>query len=140
MPDLKTAENVARILRRHPYVHDVLVFGSIARDGKGRDIDLAIVTEDALADDFVEMTENALLYREGVYGAAALRLRTASWALGPKFRGTLREVYREVGHCDLDVFVFPHDWRDRLDELQNAFPHEDPNFMANIARDACQVV
>lgn len=36
----------------------------------------------------------------------------------------------------LDIFLFPPDWRERLDELQEALPHTDPDFMRNIARDA----
>ncbi len=35
-----------------------------------------------------------------------------------------------------DVFLFPANWRDRLDTLQKMGRHSDPNFMANVARDA----
>jgi hypothetical protein len=35
----------------------------------------------------------------------------------------------------IDVYIFPPDWLKRLDELQAVFPHEDPNFMRNIAAD-----
>lgn len=36
----------------------------------------------------------------------------------------------------VDVFVFPPDWRNKLDELQLILSHTDPEFMQNIARDA----
>jgi hypothetical protein len=40
----------------------------------------------------------------------------------------------------LDLFFFNEHWRDDVESLQAAFPHEDPNFMTNILRDAIRII
>ena len=70
--------------------------------------------------------------------------------------GRLRQVAHQILRWDLyllllnaqvdlelrskfDLFLFTDDWRERLDYYQEALPHEDPNFMRNIARDAIKL-
>lgn len=42
----------------------------------------------------------------------------------------------EYPNTPLDIFLFPKNWKDRLDELQHALPHSDPEFMKKLALDA----
>lgn len=138
MVDWKTALVVAEILRCHPRVQEVQVFGSVARSGRGRDLDLILVSGEGVATDFLRSARYALsdrsAYREE---GRSIRLQIARRVLGSSFEThTLTQVSRVVIRTELDVFIFPPDWRGRLTELQAALPHGDPQFMRKIAQDA----
>ena len=105
----------------------VIVYGSVARHGCGNDLDLIIVATETMWQKFKQkVLENSL-----GYCGAFTRHDVAYEMLGKPF-----EELEGNGLGMVDVYIFPPDWTNRLDELQASFPHEDPNFMRNIATDA----
>lgn len=140
--DTAQAKEVARIFLRHPHVHQVEVFGSVARDGSGNDLDLILITDEDRALAFMEIAESEIklwaqsLAQESVYNNPHLRQEVAVRVLGDGFAEFLTAAGRIVDVAHLDIFVFAPDWRDYLETLQEALPHHDPDFMWHIARDA----
>ena len=147
------AGEAAAILKQHPRVHGVELFGSIAREGSGNDLDLIVITDDGRGRDFIASLERYLKalpddetarimgydMKNGVYADWRLR-RIAAWeTLGRDFGAILREAETQIRGKIIDLFVFPRNWRDYLRALQEALPHEDPNFMRNIAADAVAI-
>jgi predicted nucleotidyltransferase len=143
----------AAILKRHRWVYGVELFGSVARDGSGKDLDLIIISDDSRGSDFIELMEEYLKARpdddeialmgydmeNGVYADWRLRKMVAMRVLGEGFVHNLIEAGSRISGATIDLFVFPRTWRDHLRVLQDALPHEDPNFMENIARDAVSI-
>lgn len=53
------------------------------------------------------------------------------------YHGSLRVICGDATSARLNVFLFPVDWQNRLDELQKeVLGDDDPMFMKNIAQDA----
>ncbi len=75
----------------------------------------------------------------GAYHNKRLRLMAAEAALPCEFWPLYLEAKARAYPAELDIFVFPLEWREYLDVLQKALPHEDPNFMKNIAKDAVKI-
>ena len=140
--DTAQAKEVARIFLRHPDIHRVEVFGSVARDGSGNDLDIILITDEDLALDFLEIAEAKIkrwaqtTAQESVYNNPHLRQEVAVQVLGDDFVDVLAATGRIVDIAHLDVFVFSTDWRDYLETLQEALPHHDPQFMRHVAHDA----
>lgn len=144
------ADRVAEVLLQNHDVHEVLLFGSLARNGRGRDIDLIVITDEWRSDQFMrtaltemqEIEEHAARLpiiadriRNGAYGHKQARQAAAIEAI-EGFEWEL-DVARSIAYpASIDIFVFPTDWRNRLEVLQLILPHHDPHFMQNIARDA----
>ena len=145
------ADEVARIFKGHPWVYDVLLFGSVARGGVGEDLDLILISDDRRARDFIELLKGWLgLYPEvefpamtllygTVYAESELRISAAAETLGENFHSLLQEARTKANWAKIDLFVFPRGWRDRLQVLQSALPHEDPDFMEKISREAVRI-
>lgn len=149
-----TASEVAKCFRHHALVRDIEMFGSVARDGEGRDLDLILIVDESVFQNFTSDINTALrrppygkfgVY--GTYGSAAMRLNAAESALPylHMFLSAAEDILSaecwnsgRQGRL-LDIFLFPADWRTRLEELQGAIPHDDPYFMRNIARDAQRI-
>lgn len=132
--DMEKAKAVAGILKESPFVLGVEVFGSVARCGKGDDLDLVVVAEEDDAQAFMRMARKSALGGALCHWYAIPSSNRNAIADDLLIVG-IHEIEKEVWVC-LDVFVFPPDWHDRLDELQRALPHSDPQFMRKIARDA----
>ena len=144
------AVRVAQIFMHHPYIHGVELFGSVARDGLGHDLDLILITDKGRGSDFICLasdrfgrrdsleTEDLTLQRMECYNTPDERAKIAKRVLGGNFGELLAEAKRYTA-AKLDIFVFPPDWRDHLRVLQEDLPHRDPNFMENIARDAVRI-
>ncbi len=105
----------------------VLIYGSIARHGCGNDVDMIIVGTEEM---WLEFKSRVLQKSPSLCGAF-IRYEVVHEMLGEPF-GELEEQCIML----VDVYIFPPDWATRLDELQAAFPHEDPLFMQSIAEDA----
>ena len=73
-----------------------------------------------------------------IYNRPSIR-RDAAGVLGSNFHELLVKVDQLINPAKLDIFVFPPNWRDKLDQLQEDLPNKDPNFMQNIARDAVKI-
>lgn len=106
----------------------ILVYGSVARFGCGHDLDVIIVGTEEMWKEFKELVLEEV-EEVGRLGAW-IRQSVVHSMLGHAFT-TLKDESLAL----IDVYIFPPDWEKRLDELQRAFPHEDPNFMMNICRD-----
>jgi hypothetical protein len=140
------ADRVGEILACESGVCEVLLFGSVARLGSGKDIDLIIVAHEALAERFLRSIK--ILYpnyrrheRLAIYPMKTIRRNAADFAFwnGRDSPTLLQEAVSAAHPVELDIFVFPPNWRDQLDRLQTDFPNRDPEFMENIARDAIKI-
>ena len=132
---LSDANACAEVLLDLPGALSCYLFGSIARDGDGHDIDLIVTVDEQSWKHFCELvleehagwidTTPSDWYNE----PASLRLELAHEVL--RYPYQLNALRRPI-----DIFLFPEDWLSRLDELQAALPHHDPLFMTKIAADA----
>ncbi|OGZ06002.1 MAG: hypothetical protein A2942_04725 [Candidatus Lloydbacteria bacterium RIFCSPLOWO2_01_FULL_50_20] len=137
-------ERAAHKLLCCPGVEGVELFGSIARQGYGNDVDLILIVSDDLAQEFIFHVHRLLetkRYRhdqgKGFYGARALRRVAAAATLGrKKFNNIYAHASKWTTPHLIEVFLFPADWRKQLHELQAIYPHRDPEFMKKIAKDA----
>lgn len=127
---------IAKFLMRHKHVLDVLVFGSIAKNGIGNDVDLVIIADFKHAQKFLTIADIKLPPR--VYVNKRMREEIAIEVLGEHFEDFVAEAKDAVG-ADLDLFVFPPDWRERLDAIRHSL-HVKPAFMQNIVWDAVSLI
>jgi predicted nucleotidyltransferase len=130
------AIEVAKILYLHKHVHDVLLFGSLVQVGIGNDIDLIIITSRERAKQFLTIIDIVLPQR--VYTHKRLRREIAAEVLEEHFDELLIKAKEEAG-ADLDILIFPPDWRDHLLALQKVL-HSEPEFIENIVRDAISII
>lgn len=140
------ARKVARIFRHLPKVYAVEVFGSVARDGEGRDLDLILVCDEETSQLWMRLVEieaeTMRPFQTGRYhGYALTRSNIAELVLAPnicdednQFEAAIAEAMVAV-----DIFIFPPNWRYRLTELQGCMEHDDPQFMEKIANDARRI-
>lgn len=137
--NLAQAQQVAKVLCEHPQIKAVVAFGSVARENEGEDLDVILLCDGWLAYEFVDLvlsmkdgTRYAYYEMKDIRRQAAVMLLSGNGELD----GIFQKIAPFVHPYDLDIFIFPLNWRKRLDELQGALPHSDPQFMHNIARDA----
>ncbi|MGB2787218.1 MAG: nucleotidyltransferase domain-containing protein [Candidatus Saccharimonadaceae bacterium] len=119
----------------------VEVFGSIARGsgGESSDLDVILVVDDETASKWAEN----VIKRLGYFGRAFSNsdfydsAKHARLDVAAEILGTVPEAIYLLWYMrNIDIFLFPPDWRDHLDELQRIGRHSDPMFMQNVARDA----
>lgn len=108
---------------------EIEIFGSMAREGCGHDLDIIIIGTE---EEWQQFREKTLSYLEHMPAGPIARGLSAWDVLGESFV-TFDMFFAPL---PVDVFIFPQDWRKRLEELQEVFPHEDPDFMRNIEADA----
>lgn len=139
------AHAVAHHFAKLPGVAYVELYGSIAREGVGNDIDMVIVVNDENTyRDFVaevmsrvHRAETNKGYSQAQYRAEAVeRIFGEHLGIVRTLMHDTRDQTAKNVYLYLDMFIAPRDWRERLDELQEHLPHDDPYFMHNIARDA----
>jgi Nucleotidyltransferase domain len=134
----RDAELIAKAIAQLRGVKRVDLYGSIARHHVGNDIDLLIVVEDkSLYDQFVKEVNNIWknefsLLCPGYY-ARQCAIRTI-WKDFPDADAIL--PHRSDAGEYLDMFVMPQNWRSRIEEIQGKMPHNDPQFVRNISKDA----
>lgn len=142
---LDDAVAVAQILKRHPHVQGVELFGSIARVGSGNDIDLIILSDRAegffaRAAGIVRITaELADLLDIALPLQLSPREEATVEVLGVDFRPLLMRARkclpRTRSKSPLDLFVLVPDWKKHLDELErNMIPGT--TFWKTIAKEA----
>lgn len=117
-------------------VSRVEFFGSTARgdDTVTSDLDVIVSVDEAT---FLRWMRSVTFKDEGCnfYGSQKVdRLEAASVCLGTGH--WLVEGWKGV----LDIFLFPENWKERLNELQEYGRHTDPQFMHKIVKDAALAV
>lgn len=149
--EVRRTQTVARYLSTLNGVQGVEVFGNIARQGHGHDIDLIVLVDDWTACGFVQ----AMSEFEGDAYASSERLWIAGhllgedvydeicrlgWDVSPKEWGGLftTDLYQQRTLIPVDIFLLPVDWRTNI-WLQEELPSIDPDFLTNIATDAMRV-
>lgn len=134
----RDAELIGKAIARLPGVARIDLYGSIARHHVGNDIDLLIVVKDeSLYNQFVKgvndiLNVTSLLLCPGYYARqCAIK---AIWKNFPVADAIL--PHRSDASEYLDMFVMPQNWRNRIEEIQGNMPHNDPQFVRNISKDA----
>jgi len=135
----KDALRIAEVFINTPGVSAVEVIGSVAREGRGNDLDLVLVVDGIAYATYVLSLNEKMMCGEDYYWdfrqerhAAALRSLNFSLPL----RGWLRLATADVS---LDLHLLPEGWKTRADEVQHHLRHNDPNFVSNIAKDAVEL-
>ncbi len=121
-------------------IYQIDVFGSIARDKVGQNIDLIfVVQDDRVFTRFVDLVARFQL--DDPYRHATLRQHR--FAAFQQIWGNSNLTWRKcltnrtedlLEH--VDVIVFPWSWRDRMKELKGRMNNTDPEFLENIKLDA----
>ncbi len=124
------AHLAALIMREIPQIQGIEVFGSLARSGKGNDIDLLLLTDDVLSIQFFNECEKDVITVLGASSPKERRRRAAAKVLGPAFNKILKSL-TSAKKADFDVFLAPPDWRDRT-------PSTHP-FWSQLNRDAVRI-
>jgi hypothetical protein len=115
----------------------VELIGSGAREGKGEDLDLVVLVNGfrytsyvvALRKAFVE--DNYDFYAE--FADERLIAAMAVLELPPLLRAWLRMMTQDF---KLDIHLMPQNWQRHIQEVQQHLPHDDADFVSNIAKDA----
>lgn len=127
MNSIAQAAKLAHYLFTNGRVRAIYLFGSVAREGIGHDIDLVVVVSVGLADRYIEATD---------YDQPRSRLECITQA-EQILDFDLHRVATILEGGELpDLILVPPRWRHRLEELQAKIFHPDPMFVFNIARDA----
>lgn len=157
---LSHAHEVATIFKRHPLVTEVLVFGSVARNGSGNDLDLVLVVDEQTAAEFARSTTEtvreefittAILddiigdFARPAYPLVGIREKIAAKILGSQFSPLIHAAQALLSSATkrrgkIDLFLLPPNWQNERKKLQDIFPQSDSSFWNNVARDAQRLV
>jgi hypothetical protein len=115
-------------------VKDVFVFGSYAHNEahKFSDLDLIITVENSVYEQWMERCELTMSHKDRDH-YLAISKGERFWATFGTLSNFDTWVITIPEDLTVDMFVLPHNWQTRLDELQERGSHIDPNFMNNIA-------
>lgn len=136
------ALEVASVFLNTSTVLGVELVGSIARKGRGNDLDLVLIVDAYRYASFVQAMcqdspEDATESEEDEYytGFKAARRNAALSivALSPVLNAWLECATRKFS---VDLFLMPEGWKEHVDEVQKHLPHRDPEFVRHIATDA----
>lgn len=122
------------IMSASPGIQGIEVFGSVARDGKGRDLDLLILVDSISAGLWqrlviMGMNNDVLSLRE----KPSLRREAAEQMLGEEFTSTIEELERTHPGVTFDLMLLPSDWR-------NQEYSEEESFMQRLKKEAVRIV
>lgn len=140
----RDALEVASVFMNAPTILGVDLVGSVAREGKGNDLDMALIVDAFRYATFVrlmagwdgyEASEDDNQDDEYYTGFKAFRRQAVLEivALTPVLNAWLECATRDFS---VDLFLMPQGWRKRTDEVQAHLPHRDPEFVRHIATDA----
>lgn len=140
----KFAQLSAQMLLTFEAVEEVSLFGSIARQERyPGDVDLIAAVPEYLYQMFIrELAGEYSLIRFTYTGEAEARAKAAHHVFFASLVAQgigIRAAYDRLHFLRIgkvDIFLFPSNWKDRQEELQDIFGTEDPQFLANLARDA----
>jgi hypothetical protein len=140
----KDALEVASVFMNVPSVIGVDLVGSVAREGKGNDLDIVLTVNPFRYASFVlslkdwdeyvaEEDEWEDRYFFGGYKSSRRKAALEIVALTPVLNAWLQCATRDF---TVDLFLMPEGWRKHADEVQKHLPHRDPQFVRHIATDA----
>lgn len=147
----KELTSVVNRFKTVPIFQNVYLFGSVARNGTGNDIDLIATVDEDLFAEWVEAIWAVIDFwsshkrdRSTYFNRGLRNYMTTELTGLPDLCDSVgfRNVLGMKGYpiksrfVPVDTFLFPHNWLDRLEELQKLFPHDDPDFMMKISKDA----
>jgi len=143
---LADAEKVAKTMASNPNVRGVEIFGSVARDGVGNDLDIILLIDtnrfSSLYYDIAEFPYYGAgwdFFRPGIGAESTKLMRIELIQETLEMEDEMFRAEQLVGFGNMDIFVMDPKWRERLDYHQEMMEHRDPNFMCNIARDAVRL-
>lgn len=124
-------------------IREVLVFGSVAREENGNDLDIVLVVDIYTYINFLkEMWASQPLESENDYYFGYRQQRVdavmAATEMTPAEYGWLNLAIQQLG-APVDLHVMPEGWQQNIDAVQTHLPHADPQFVRNIAGDAKQL-
>jgi hypothetical protein len=140
----KDALEVASVFMNAPTVIGVDLVGSVAREGKGNDLDMVLLVSPfryasfvrsmmGWDEDVAEEDEWEDSYMFGGYKSSRRKAALEIVALTPVLSAWLECATRSF---NVDLFLMPEGWRKHADEVQKHLPHRDPQFVRHIATDA----
>lgn len=143
--DIRDTRKVLELLANVQGVKALEVIGSLAREGKGNDLDLVVVVNVYVYITYIKLMWVAItagLTDDNIDAYADYRVereRAALDALKIEYEqlGELQSAIKELG--SIDLFLMPEGWKKRIEEIQGHLPHDDRHFVENIARDAKRV-
>lgn len=109
------------IKKNSSHVRDVNIFGSIARDLIGNDIDLVIIVDEIVFRKFVTTLQ------DGYINPGDRRFEVAEIL---QFGEHYFRAFTD--NAALDVWLFPTDWKSRNAEIQALLPEHYENFLFNV--------
>lgn len=133
------ALEVARVFLSHPSVCEVAVVGSVARDKRGNDLDLVVVTNGVHYGTFVANMHGWTIWETGetdYYSGYKDARRVAALDALQFDAGSRGWLDLATRTFSLDVHVMPENWHKHINEIQGHLPHQDQDFVSNIAKDA----
>lgn len=133
---IEKALQISRILREHPHILGVELFGSVARYGCGKDLDLVLIVQESTAKRFSAEARQRYGTPIGIFwrrGSALSRYEATLATLDCEFRSLLARARRIAPGVKFDIFLYPSDWKERCEELSKEFSHKNPSFLFEIA-------
>ncbi len=123
-------------------VQEVAVFGSVAREGNGNDLDVVLVVGPKAYAAYISTVWSLLLQNGGdvYYNLQSERFEAATKALKLSSEevawfGTLAYYFGR----SIDIHLMPNYWRKDADAVQADLPHSDPEFVKHVVADAISV-
>ena len=145
---LRVARLIAAHFAQHALIDKVEIFGSVARDGRGCDLDVILITNEEVALEYANVLQQAIatfladdfLSARGIFPrehrsayACAPRVVAGEQVLGTDFTVLMRQA---DGIVSMNMFVLWPGWQENLTQVQQLCPQDDPLFWDNVARDA----
>lgn len=127
---------VAKLFRQHPHVKSVEIFGPVARDGKGSQVDLLLVVPKWHASRFLAALRRGVDRQELIMIAAdkvpvfsmshrrVLRTTYALRTLGAEFGRIMKLAQELLPQIPVSVLLVPEYWRNDLGLVTSYFGTE----------------
>lgn len=133
------AREVLTALKDTENVLQVYVFGSVARRGFGKDLDVIVVVDSFKYIDYLlKLQKFGVLGQTDAYAGFGAARRDAFFLCIAGLPDRLRKALREFP-ADVDIHVMPRGWKRNIAAVQRHLPYKDPHFIENISDDARMV-
>lgn len=136
---LNDATNIASILLNAPSVIGVELIGSVAREGKGNDLDLVVLVNVFRYTSYVVALQRLSIedpyYTDFYMDFTTERTNAAlnTLQMHSLLRGWLKMTTQDF---KVDIHLMPQNWQRHTAEVQQHLPHDDADFVSKIAKDA----